>query len=434
MSSIGLEAAPSAPVHAAGLTSIRARTWTTVVVHGFVDFFSYVLIPLMPIMAERLQLSSSQVAFAIAIGSVSSGVIQPLVAWASDRLDTRWLGTLGFLAAVVSFSLLGQVSSYAQLLAIQLVGAAGIGAFHPVAAAAVGHLAGRRRSLGVAIFFLGGMLGGIAGNVSSPQYVKLLGLPALVYLMIPGVVAVVALGWAIHRVPHRHHTAHDDHRGLPARERRWRWASVWVLYAGNVLRFTVNMALVQLIIEWTQRHTLATAGAAQMTETLSEQAAALNGPLQAAVQAGMGAAGISAGWLLGAGGEKRPLFVVPALGALAILAFPFIVGSGGVDDLGPMTVPASFAVMILAGIGFGGVVPVTISLAQRLLPHRTSLASGLMMGGAWSVAAVGPPIADGITRAAGLSAAFAVVAGMLLASGLLALALPGWLIRKAAHH
>src|SRR5262245_27740184 len=140
--------------------AVRARVWATVVVHGVVDFFSYLLIPLMPLLIARLQLSTGQTAAILAMGALASGLVQPAVAWISDRLETRWLGTIGLIAAVVAYSLMGYATSFEQLMLIQAVGAAGVGAFHPVAAAVVGELSAARRSLGVSIFFLGGMIGG----------------------------------------------------------------------------------------------------------------------------------------------------------------------------------------------------------------------------------------------------------------------------------
>jgi MFS family permease len=91
-----------------------------------------------------------------------------------------------------------------------------------------------------------------------------------------------------------------------------------------------------------------------------------------------------------------------------------------------------FVLTVLAGIGFGGVLPLTISLSQKLLPHRTSLASGLMMGGAWAVGSAGPPLADWLTKHIGLDGAFLVVAGLLAVGGAAAIGIPGWLIRKVS--
>jgi MFS family permease len=92
-------------------------------------------------------------------------------------------------------------------------------------------------------------------------------------------------------------------------------------------------------------------------------------------------------------------------------------------------------VAFLAGVGYAGVMPLTIAMAQRLLPHRTSLASGLMMGGAWSVAAIGPPLVQWIlvtlegqtgSATSAMAWCFVLVAGLLALSGLLALALGRW--------
>ncbi len=86
----------------------------------------------------------------------------------------------------------------------------------------------------------------------------------------------------------------------------------------------------------------------------------------------------------------------------------------------------------MAGIGFGGVLPVTISLSQRLLPHRMSLASSLMMGGAWAIGSGGPPLAERLTASIGLDGAFLVMGAFLLVAGLISIAIPSWLIRKAS--
>jgi MFS family permease len=246
------------------------------------------------------------------------------------------------------------------------------------------------------------------------------------------VLAAAWLGWAIHAVPHSHHRAREDHAALSASERRWRWAGVWLLYAGNVLRFGVNAALVHLMIQWSRGFVAIVAEPGTTADALATRATHLNGPLQAAIQVGMGAAGLSAGWLIRPGREKRALILIPIWGALAIGAISatnhFMVGAGA--SLASV-VPLVALFTLLAGVGFGGVLPMTISLSQRLLPHRTGLASAMMMGGAWAIGSGGPPLADRLTGWIGLDGAFLVMAGLLLVAGLMALAIPGWLIRKA---
>ncbi len=392
----------------------RLRMWTTIGAHTVVDFFSFLIVPLLSVLEGHVGMRPEQGAVLLAVGQVSSGVIQPIVALASDRFDTRWLGTLGFLAAVVAIGLVGYATSYPQLLVLQVVGAAGIGAFHPVAAAAVGHLAGPRRSLGIAWFYLAGMLGGVLGNISAGHYVEWFawlggstaaGLRALLYLTPLGMVFVIALGMAIHGASHRTDDAATLHRELPEHERRKRWVGVGLLYAGNVLRFGADVCLIQLIIRWTELLALRGSGGDELTELLRIDAAKLNGPLQAAKQVGMGLGGVALGWWFHARHERALLIVTPILGAAMVALLPHTGGWG------------ALAVCALAGLGYGAVVPLTISMAQRLIPHRTSLASGLMMGGAWAVASVGAPLSQWLGKTYGMERTFLVVAmGLLLAS------------------
>jgi FSR family fosmidomycin resistance protein-like MFS transporter len=408
------------PRAAAPVFAVRPRLLAATFSHGAVDFFSFLIIPLMSILEGRLSLTHQQGAVVIAVGSACSGLIQPLVAWLSDRHDTRALGTAGFALAVVAVGLVGFVTTYPLLLLLQMVACAGIGAFHPVAAAAVGHLAGEKRSLGVAAFYCAGMVGGFSGNIAAPLWVAhfgagstIRGLQSLAWLIAPGMLCVLLLAWAIHSVPHRHEDAHEHHAALEPAERARRWRAVAILYVGNVLRFTVDVAVITLVIRWSEEMALRAAGATALTEELRTQASTLNGPLQAAKQIGMGAGGLVAGWLLRGRSEKTAMMLVPILGAVAIVAMP-LAGS-----LGP-----AFLITVVAGLGYGGVVPLTISQAQRLLPHRTGLASGLMMGGAWAVGSVGAPLASWLHHSFGLERSFVVVGAMCLATGLLSVLLP----------
>jgi MFS family permease len=213
------------------------------------------------------------------------------------------------------------------------------------------------------------------------------------------------LAWAIHSIPHRHVTAHADHAALPKEERDRRWRDVALLFAANAIRFTVNMMLIQLIIRWSERWALDQASAESLTHELRMRATEINGPLQAAMSIGMGIAAILVGWLMRPHLEKPTLLAVPILGAVAIAAYPHAT-----------SLWSAFSLAVVGGIGYAGVMPITITMAQRLLPHRTSLASALMLGGAWTIAASGPPIAQWLYARVDLKEAFVWVAGLLLVS------------------
>lgn len=421
------------------VSAARGRLGVTIAIHALVDFFAFLIVPLISVLEGRLQLSPQQGAAVIALGSVSSGLVQPAVAWASDRFDTRLFGVAGLLLAAVATCLVGYVETYGQLLAVQVAATAGIGAFHPVAAASVGYLAGARRSLLLAVFYTAGMVGGTVGNVTAPFYVRYFslrgagetplavdaGLRALVWLMVPGLVGVPMLAWAIRRVPHRHVTAHQRHRALDVLERRARWRTVGLLFAGNALRFIVNMALITLVIRWAEEAAMVAAGVEVMDAMVRSAASTLNGPMQGAMQVGMAVGAVATGLFVRADHEKAALVWAPLAGAVVIVLFPFLPALTGWLGVPGALRPMALVLAVAMGMGYGGMIPATIGLAQRMLPHRTSLASSLMMGAGWALAAVGPPMAQSLQSALGLAWAFAMVGGLLALSGLLALPLPG---------
>lgn len=438
----------------------RRRATAVIGTHFVIDAFSFMIIAMIPSLVVMLGIPAHQKALLLGIGSVSSGLIQPVVAWFSDRFDTRMLGTAGFVVAVLAIANVGMVETFWQLAVVFAVGAAGVGAFHPPAAAAVGRLSGAKRSRYLALFFLFGMLGGMAGNVLTPRFVghfatgadgtvdTRAGLFALRWMIIPGLISAVILTLAIRRVGHRSGGSHAPQHAWDDAERRARWRAVWLLYTSNILRFSVNMALVYLFTEWATQHALRRSGAATMTEAIASGASNLNGTLQASMQLGMGGGGMVLGFVLGARLEKAVYWVIPLLGAIAIALLTFA-------DAMPVGVAAGVAVCgaVLAGIGFGACIPLSMGLAQRMLPHRTSLASGLMLGGAWAFAFVGPMLAelvqnglsakasapgwllrfaeslptgpaDALMNGLGLDAAFFATAGTLFLAGVITLALP----------
>ncbi|MBS0189346.1 MAG: MFS transporter [Planctomycetes bacterium] len=393
--------------------------------HAVVDFFSALVIPILSVLEGRAHMSPGEGAMLIAVGSLSSGIIQPIVAIVGDKRDTRVLGTIGLLVAAIAIGLIGYADSFWKLALLQIIGTAGVGAFHPPAAAVMGHLAGKHRAVAVSVFFAAGILGGSLGSIAAPRWARSLGIESFIWGVIPAIAVAIVLAWATHGSAHRHAHAHHAHRSLPRKEQAARWNAVWVLYAVNAMRFTVNMAMVQVLVRWSELYTLAQNGvtghitpamkASLLTPELRLASSGVNGPLQAAMGLGMGIFGLLIGWLVPHNRARFAMIATPCLGALAVIALPL---TG--------TMWAAFLVSVLVGGGYAGTMPLSIAAAQRLLPHRTTLASGLMMGGAWSLAFVGPPVAQWIfewTRGS-LFTVGVVFSLMLLVSGLLILLIP----------
>lgn len=430
----------------------RASVAVPIASHAGIDFVSFVTISLLPLLAVRLGMTDGDKSVLIAVAAVASGGSQPVVAYFCDRHDARWLATAGVVLAGLCIGAIGFAANFPMLIALQALGAIGVGAFHPPAAAAVGQIAGpRRRGPMLSAFFLAGMLGGMTGNVLAPRLVAwvgpalasmsgaetdptTLGLWALALVAPACMVMAVVLGKSIHDAPHRPDGAHDDHAGLSASERRRRWAAFGLLYFGNIVRFSVNQALVYLFIVWVERLARARAGADALDEALGLQASTWNGPLQAGMQLGMGGGGMLLGFIVARGREKLVFMVLPAVGAVGATLMPHT------DGLGSLTLPAAGVCAVTAGAGFGALIPVTMTVGQRLLPHRTGLVSGMLLGGAWCFAFVAP-LATRLFHKTGLLAsspdsriepAFAIVGGVMLLTVVLGALLPARLLRETA--
>lgn len=397
------------------------RLGVAICCHTIVDFFAFMIMPLLSVIEGRLDLSDSQGATLIAIQPLIAGAAQPITAWFSDRYDTRLPGVLGMALAVVSIGLIGYAQSYPQLVAIYAVGSFGIGAFHPVAVSCVGELGTRRRSLAVSCFFVAGMIGGATGSYVAPKWVHAWGLESLAYLIIPGLIAAVLLSIAIRPVSHRTHDAHETHAALAPAERRRRWHAVWILFGGAALRSAVHAAVVLLIVRWAEQVVRMRRGVGELTSDFESEASLIAGPMTAAIVVGMALGGFTIGSTIRPRHERRMLIIFPIIGAIPIVLFPRL---GDILPEGAPLEAIALPVAVLMGVAFAGLIPTGVSLAQRTMPHRTSLVSGMMLGGSWAAGAWGPSFAQTITSQQGLRSAFDATAGILIISGLLMLLLP----------
>lgn len=407
---IVVDARPSPPARPpATPAALRTRIGVVVASHPVLDAYAGYVPPILGLLQLRCGLTARQAALLLAIAPLVSGLSQPLCAAIADRSDSRRLGAIGLALAAVAMSAIGLASSFASLVALFAIGLFGVGAYHPVAAAAAGELAAARRSQVVTIFFVAGMLGATAGPYISSRLTALgsAGFTWLAWTMLPGLACAFVLHRATRHVPHR---AQHHARAEPADMRR-RWRAVLVLFSGNAMRYSINIGMLYVLVRWAE-HVVVRDGLATSREAIATSGALYAGGLTACMMFGMGVGGLVAGLRVRSGVERRSFIVLPLLLAPAIALFPHT-GRG-----------AGYLLAGATGIGYGALIPVSIAMAQRLLPHRTSLGSSLVMGGAWCLAALAPPTMQWVNTTWGLEACFLGLAGLLALSGLVGLGLP----------
>ena len=198
---------------------------------------------------------------------------------------------------------------------------------------------------------------------------------------------------------------------VPLFEANYDWVSIWMLYASACFRFMVNTAIIYLIVRWVEQY-YSVLHPDWDVKQISNTAAPVAGQTHAIMFIGQGLGGLLAGALIKTGREKLPLILTPVLFGpfLCLLAF-----------LQPGY--AAFAACFVGGIGFAAMTPITISVGQQMMPHHTRLASGMMLGGAWAVASIGPRVSEFLIQSFGLQTAIIATGLMLIPAGLFILGL-----------
>lgn len=410
----------------------RVRAGSVVGTHAVVDSMPAIVLAILAVLEARLEMTPGQTALIVAVGAACSGLVQPVAAWFADRFAPRLVAVGGIVLAAGAFGSVGQVTSFEQLLVLQIVASLGVGAFHPPAAAAVGKLSGGKRALGVAFFFVGGMLGAVVGYRLGPIAVSRVGLENIHWLYAPVALVAMIAALALRGVSHHDGDGTKETRTPAPENAGERWRAVWLLYAGNVLRFTCDASLIYLLLRWSQSFTMERSGTAALDAAMAAQAGDLNGWMLAARQLGMAVGGLALGVMVRRGLEKGVLISVPLAGACAMAAMAFSPELIEMLDDPRLLLPLAVTLVFATGFGYAGPVPVTVAVAQRLLPHRTSMASGLMLGGSWGFAFVGPLLCEGVIRVAGLQSAMLVVAGLLAASAGVSALVSGRLLMETA--
>jgi MFS transporter, FSR family, fosmidomycin resistance protein len=371
--------------------------------HLFVDSLATLVPACLGLIEVRSGLTPVQSAWLMGLGTLTSGLAQPICAIISDRLRTRVLSAVGIILGGAGFAMLGFAESSLVLGVTYMIGMIGNGMFHPIAATTVAQMYRERRNAAASIHFVAGMIGGVLGAMVFPRWLSTsAGFVTLPYIAIPAVLLALVVLRCQSALPapqgHNHQTL-----DLAAIKRNWK--SVWYLYLSSALRYCVNTALVYLFVRWAEFKFTPLDGSKGI-EQIAKEAAPAVGNLNAAMIFGMAIGGILAGRFVRPSRERTPMIWVPVAFAPLVALFPY------------MSVQMSYVVAALAGIGFSSMIPISVALAQHLLPHRAYLASSLMMGGAWTVATIGPRCAELGVKQLGLNATFLLTGVVLAASGI----------------
>ncbi|HET8553110.1 MAG TPA: MFS transporter [Gammaproteobacteria bacterium] len=290
--------------------------------------------------------------------------LQPLTGLLADRIGGRLFIVVGLAGASIGGALVGLMPNRWSLLGLLIATGLCNSLFHPQSLAAVRAIGGRRHGGSMSIFLVGGEIGRGAWPVIASWLVTARGLHALWLIAIPSLLTLPVL-W----------------RYAPAAAPRPREATPLHLraHAGPLARLVAFCALRSVMILsvvtflpvlWHQGGGSLTGGASFITVLLL---VGIIGNL------GGGRAGDRIG--------RRPVIITAIVAGVALLA-----GFMGASGL------LAWVLLALLGVALFSTLPLTVLIAQDILPENRSMGSGLALGfsnalGALGVVALGP-VAD----------------------------------------
>jgi FSR family fosmidomycin resistance protein-like MFS transporter len=337
------------------------KTFFLALGHLVIDLYPAFLPALLPLWIEKFQFSFTRASLLAMVMSFSASMTQPVFGYLSDKLGGRKMTIFGPLIGGLSLSFMGLAHSYSLLIILLILGGLGVASYHPEAAALTASLSGRRKTLGMSIFMLGGNFGYGLGPFLILSIIIGLGLEWSFLACLPA----LGMAWLLYKYPPL--VERGQSMAAPAGPK--------LSLSGNsrVIRFGVLLTIVVLRVT-TILSLITFLPMIQKLRGFSLMVAASSFTVFMACGA---LGGLIGGYLSDRFGRKRIIIASFTIMLPAFLAFLYWRG------------PSSFAILALLGFLFFLSEPACIVLAQEMAPRKARTVSGLIMGMSWGMAGWG---------------------------------------------
>jgi FSR family fosmidomycin resistance protein-like MFS transporter len=361
--------------------------------HFVMDSYSSFLFQLLPLLALKLRLTPAQAGWIPPMLTITSSLMQPVYGVISDRYLKRSMVVLGPLIAAVFLSCLGTAGSLPMLIPFVVLGGIGVGIFHPQGAAMVSRAAaadgGKNQGMVMSIFSSTGTVGYALGPVLIGAVVARFGLEQSWYAMAWGLAFWFVL---LRYCPSLERKEHAANAPALSDALRAAWGPLALLYFAVVLRSMVSVSV-------------------QTYLPFSLQSSGLSTTAMSWVLAGFlffgGLGGFFGGALADRFGARRVTLIS------MLLAAPLL--AGAFSTAGNL----SYALLMAGGTVLNLPIPISVVMAQRLVPGGASTVSALMMGFAWGAGALMTPVTGTLSERFGFTTALLALAVLPLASAAL---------------
>ena len=365
-------------------------------IHFIGDFFQSFIRPLLPVLANKFNLSLAQVGLITGIATFMAFLIQPVFGYLADRYKTRVVLLVGSFVGAICIPMVGVAPYFWMVLLLIGLGSISSAIYHPTAAGMVSVYAGRRTGMAMSLFGLGGTLGFTLGPLVCSAYVTLMGLHRLPILTLFGVLVFAVLFIMIPASNGSGHAQTDFFGSLKVSIGKV-WKPIVLIWSIACSRAFVEQALLTFIPVLTaaEGHSLVSVGSILSLFTVGGSVSAL-----------------VCGHLVDRIGFKPIYYFSFGLSSPSLLLF--------IQATGWQLYPFAF----MSGFLLLATLFPAVALAQKVAPEGRSLVSSIVMGLALGIAGLLMPLTGRVADAFDIRTVLNFVAFIPLAAVLLIRYLP----------
>jgi len=364
--------------------------------HLVTDIYMPVLPAILPLLILNNGYSYLAAGMLVTAYNMTSSCTQPLVGWLSDTKGFSVSISISLLVSAVFVALMGVAGNYYLIMLFAVIAALGHACFHPTALSLVNRLCIQENRGKITSFFVvGGNFGYAIGPVLAGVLVFWLGLPGLLFLVLPALFMVVALKYLL---PGGIAGACVSHaRPVPQNDQEESRKPFIILMAVSILRAWAVFAAITFLPMF-----LVTRGYDLVTASLIMTLMLLAGV----------AGQVMGGYISDRIGRKE--FMIFGLAGALPFFYLFFASSGIV----------SVITLLIFGFFLWSTFAVAVAMSHELLPHNVGFASGMMLGLAIGFGGLGVAVNGMIADHYSLAAALGTIPIPIIAALLLMTVLP----------
>lgn len=357
-----------------------ARTFVLAGGHFWVDYYANMLPTILPLISGLWGLSNSQLALIVSVQSLTGNLLQPFFGYLLDKKSRYSLLGIALAIMAVPMSFIYLAGNYLAFAVFVTVAGIGASLYHPLGASKSIEGAGSEQALKVSVYSGMGSLGFAFSPVITALIIAAWGLKGLSYTIVPSIL------WLVLLIVVRQFSKPRSNEGKVEVASGERFMSKEELMMSEASADETNKVpqqnikpLIFINIIVACRSWLISACTIFFPVWMLGRG--MDGRLAGLYLSPFLLAGTAGGFVFG--------YLYPRFGAKLLLLSSFA-ASLLLLPLLPMANNIWLAVLIAAfGFVLIGSTPITIVMAQNLMPKRAGLASGLTMGFAFGIGGLG---------------------------------------------